>query len=33
VEWVWTAEILYGVLLGTFSLLYMKFAKWEKKKI
>ncbi len=33
VELVWTAEILYGVLLGLFCFLYMKFAKWDKKKI
>lgn len=33
VQWVWTAEILYGVLLGVFCIIYMKFAKWDKKKI
>lgn len=33
VEWVWTAEILYGVLLGILCFLYMKTAKWNKKKI
>ena len=33
VQWVWTAEILYGVLLGIICGLYMKFAKWNKKKI
>ena len=33
VEWVWTAEILYGVLLGIVCFIYMKIAKWDKKKI
>lgn len=33
VHWVWTAEILYGSLLGIFCILYMKFAKWDKKRI
>lgn len=33
VEFVWTAEILYGALLGTVCYLYMKFAKWNKKRI
>lgn len=33
VQWVWTAEILYGVLLGAFCILYIKFAKWDKKKV
>jgi Na+-driven multidrug efflux pump len=33
VEFVWTAEILYGALLGVLCYLYMKFAKWDKKRI
>ena len=33
VEWVWTAEILYGVLLGIFCSWYMRYAKWDKKRI
>ena len=33
VEWVWTAEILYGSLLGIMCILYMKFAIWNKKKV
>lgn len=33
VHWVWTAEILYGALLGIFCFIYMKFAKWNKKHI
>lgn len=33
VELVWTAEILYGLLLGILCSLYMKFASWHKKRI
>ncbi len=33
VELVWTAEILYGALLGILCLIYMKFARWDKKRI
>lgn len=33
VELVWTAEILYGALLGILCCLYMKFARWDKKSI
>ena len=33
VELVWTAEILYGALLGILCCLYMKFARWDRKKI
>ena len=33
VELVWTAEILYGALLGIFCGIYMKFAKWDKKRV
>jgi Na+-driven multidrug efflux pump len=33
VELVWTAEILYGVLLGIFCFLYLKLAKWNNKKV
>ena len=33
VEYVWTAEILYGILLGILCFVYMKFAKWEKRSI
>ena len=33
VELVWTAEIVYGALLGILCYVYMKFAKWDKKKI
>ena len=30
---VWTAEILYGALLGILCGIYMKFAKWDKKRV
>ena len=33
VQWVWTAEILYGGLLAIFCYIYMKFANWNKKRI
>lgn len=33
VQWVWTAELLYGGLLAIVCYLYMKFAKWNEKKI
>lgn len=33
VEWVWTSEITYGVFIGIASLIYMKTAHWQKKKI
>ena len=33
VELVWTAEILYGALLGILCFYYMKSARWDKKRI
>lgn len=33
VQWVWTAEILYGSILALICIIYMKFAKWNEKKI
>ena len=33
VELVWTAEILYGALLGIFCYLYLRLARWNNKKI
>ena len=33
VQWVWTAEILYGSILAFICIIYMKFAKWNEKKI
>lgn len=33
VELVWTAEIVYGALLGILCFVYMRLAKWDKKRI
>ena len=33
VQWVWTAEILYGGLLAIVCYMYMKLAKWKEKRI
>ena len=33
VQWVWTAEILYGSILAFICIIYMKFAKWNEKRI
>lgn len=33
VEWVWTSEITYGTIIGLVSLLYIRYAPWQKKKI
>jgi putative MATE family efflux protein len=33
IEYVWTAEILYGVLMGIISSLYLKFGNWKKSKV
>ena len=33
VELVWAAEIVYGALLGILCFLYIKLAKWDKKRI
>lgn len=33
VEWVWTSELTYGLLIGLVSLTYLKFTGWQKKKI
>lgn len=33
VQWVWTCEITYGVLIGLISFVYLKVAPWQKKKI
>ena len=33
IEWVWTGEISYGVLIGSASLLYMKYYRWQKNKL
>lgn len=31
--WIWTSEILYGVALATMSILFMKYYKWQAKKV
>ena len=33
VQWVWSAEILYGGLLAIVCYMYMKKAKWNEKRI
>lgn len=33
VELVWSAEILYGALLGIICFVYMRSAKWNRKRI
>ena len=33
VEWVWTCEYLYGGLIALVSMIYIKFANWQKLKI
>ncbi len=33
IQWVWTAEFVYGILIGFASLVYIKFAKWQKKTV
>lgn len=31
--WVWTSEIVYGVALSIASILFMKYYKWQKRKV
>ncbi|MBQ2133994.1 MAG: hypothetical protein II202_07895 [Bacteroidales bacterium] len=33
VELVWTAEIIYGALLGIICYLYLKLANWSNRRI
>lgn len=33
IEWVWGAEILYWILMGIFSVIYLKTGHWKKIKI
>ena len=33
IHWVWTAELVYGFLIGLVSLIYIKYAHWQKKLI
>ncbi|MDR1757157.1 MAG: MATE family efflux transporter [Culturomica sp.] len=30
---VWSCELIYGICIGLASLLYLKFASWQKKRI
>lgn len=31
--WVWTSEIIYGISLAIASILFMKYFKWQKRKV
>lgn len=31
--WIWTSEIIYSVTLAIFSILFMKYYKWGRKKV
>jgi len=31
--WVWAAEILYGILITSVSILYLKSNRWVGKKV
>ena len=33
VAFVWTVEITYGILIGVVSLIYLKYTKWQQKKV
>jgi putative MATE family efflux protein len=33
VEYVWSVEIFYGIIIGSFSYLYLKYGKWKDKRI
>lgn len=33
IQWVWLAEFVYALLIGIASLIYLKYAKWQTKKI
>jgi putative MATE family efflux protein len=33
VEMVWTVEIIYGFIIATISFLYLKYGKWQNKRI
>jgi putative MATE family efflux protein len=33
IAYVWTAEILYGILMGIISGLYLKFGNWRKSRV
>lgn len=31
--WVWSSEVIYSVVLSIFSILFMRYYKWQKKKV
>ncbi|MBU8893213.1 MAG: MATE family efflux transporter, partial [Bacteroidales bacterium] len=33
IEVVWLVEIFYGIIIGLFSYLYLKFGNWRNKRI
>ncbi len=33
IEYVWMSELVYGVLLGVLSYLYLRYFHWQKRKI
>lgn len=33
IQWVWTSELVYAVLIGCFALMFLKLVKWQNKKI
>jgi putative MATE family efflux protein len=33
IEYVWTVEIFYGLIIGSISYLYLKYGKWKGKRI
>ena len=33
IAWVWTAEVFYGLAMGSLSALYLKFGKWQIAKV
>ena len=33
VEFVWTVEVTYGMLIGIVSWFYLRYVKWQQKKL
>ena len=33
VEWVWTCEYIYGGILAVVSILYVRYANWQKRRL
>lgn len=31
--WVWSSEVVYGIMLAVVSIIFMKYYKWQKKKV